>query len=464
MARGSSALDLVRPLASMMPSMRRPNRVVPFHRRALYTGLSASVFLVCSHLPLYGVRYAAATAGADPLYLVRSILASNRGTLMELGVGPVITAATVAQLLAASKLIPIDMNVRADRELLDGARKVLAMVIALGEAAASVLLGMYGPVGAINGALIVLQLVSASTVVVFLDDLFDKGYGLRGSSAVSLFSATNTCGKVFWSAFSPVTVNTGRGPEFEGIVLAVAHQLVARAGRARKLIGAMLRQHLPNTMNLLATCLVLLAAIYLEGIKMLVPLQSRDTRGRRGTFPIKLLYTSTMPIMLYSTAVSALYIVSQMLHYSRLGGSVLARLLGVWKEAGHAAVPVGGLAYYVTAPASLAAAPLHALVYAALLLASCALLSQAWVVASGSSARDITRQLSDQRLVVPGRRDGATYHVLSRCIPTAAALGGLCVGALTIFADMTGVIGTGTGVMLAATAVYNLVKSVEKED
>ncbi|CAN6232064.1 unnamed protein product [Urochloa humidicola] len=464
MARGSLALDVVRPLASLVPAVRRPNRVVPFHRRALYTGASVAVFLVCSHLPLYGVRYAAAS-GADPLYFVRSILASNRGTLMELGVGPVVTAGTVMQLLTASNVIRVDQKVRADRKLADAARRVLTLVIALGEAAVSVLVGMYGPVGAMNAALIVLQLVSASAVVAFLDDLLDKGYGLRGASAVSLFSAANTCGKVFWQAFSPVTVNAGRGPEFEGAVLAVAYQAVARAGRgARALFAAVLRGHLPNVMNLLATGLVLLAAVYLEGIEMLLPLQSKDTRGRRGTFQVKLLYASTMPIVLHSAMVTVLYMVSQLLHYSRLGGGVLSRLLGVWGETGHAAVPVGGLAYYVTAPASVFADPIHALVYAALLLASCAFLSQAWVIASGSSARDVAKRLGEQRLVLPGRRDGATYTLLSRCIPTAAAIGGLCIGALTIFADMTGVIGTGTGIMLAATTVYNLVNSVEKED
>ncbi|CAL4887299.1 unnamed protein product [Urochloa decumbens] len=462
---GSFALELVRPVASLMPAVRRAERAVPFQRRALYTGLSVAVFLVCSHVPLYGVRYGAASSGgADPLYWVRSILASNRGTLMELGVGPVVTAGTLTQLLTASNIIRVDQRVRAERELVDGARKVLALAIALGEAAASVLLGTYGPVGALGGALIVLQLVSASAVVVFLDDLFNKGYGLRGSSAVSLFSAASTCGKVFWHAFSPVTVNAGRGPEFEGIVLAVVHQAVSRAGDARAVVGTLLRRHLPNAMNLFATGLVLLAAVYLEGVKMLLPLQSRDGRGRRATFPIKLLYTSTMPIVLYSAAVSALCLVSQLLHYSRLGGSVLVRLLGVWEEASHAAVPVGGLVYYVTPPASFLAAPLHALVYTALLLASCALLSQAWVVASESTPRDVARRLTDQRLALPGRRDGATYPLLRSYIPTAAALGGLCVGALTIFADITGVIGAGTGIMLAATAVYNLVNSVEKED
>jgi len=227
MARGPSALQLIRPVAALMPAVRRPDRVVPFNRRVLYTGIAMSVFLVCSHLPLYGVPYTA--SGADPLYWVRAVLASNRGTLMELGVGPVVTAGTVMQLVTGSKLLRVDQNVRGDRELVDAARKALAVVIALGEAVAHVQLGMYGPVG----ALIVLQLVSASVVVVFLDEIFDKGYGRPGCSAISLLSATNTCGKVIWHAFSPVTVNAGRGPEFEGVVLAMIHQAVAGAGGKR---------------------------------------------------------------------------------------------------------------------------------------------------------------------------------------------------------------------------------------
>ncbi|KAL6605766.1 hypothetical protein ACP70R_041419 [Stipagrostis hirtigluma subsp. patula] len=405
--------------------------------------MSVSVLLVCSHLPLYGVRYS--PSGADPLYWVRTLLASNRGTLMELGVAPVVTAGTVMQLLTASKLLGrVDPAVREDRELLDTARRALAMAIAAGEAAAHVLLGMYGSVGALGGALIVLQLFSTSLVVIFLDDLLEKGYGLRGASAISLLGATNTCGKVVWQVFSPVTVNAGRGPEFEGLALAVVHHAIVRAGKARALLVTLLRRHLPNVMNLLGTCGVLLAAVFLEGFRVLLPLRSRDARGRRATFPIKLLYTSTMPIVLRSAAVSALYMVSQLLHFSRYGG-----------------VPVGGLAYYVTPPSDVAADPLHALTYVALLLTSCALISQAWVAASGSSARDVARQLADQRLAMPGTRDAAIHSQLSCYIPMAAALGGLCVGALTILADITGATGSGTGILLAATDFYNLVDNFQ---
>ena len=46
----------------------------------------------------------------------------------------------------------------------------------------------------------------------------------------------------------------------------------------------------------------------------------------------------------------------------------------------------------------------------------------------------------------------------------AATVGGLCIGALSILADITGAIGSGTRIMLTATIIYNLVNFVHKED
>ena len=109
------------------------------------------------------------------------ILASNRGTLMELGITPIVTSGMVMQLLAGSKLLEVDQSLKEDRVLFQGAQKLFGMVITLGEAMAYVLSGMYGPVkdlGAGNAILIILQLFCAGLVVLILDELLQKGYGL----------------------------------------------------------------------------------------------------------------------------------------------------------------------------------------------------------------------------------------------------------------------------------------------
>ena len=73
---------------------------------------------------------------------------------------------------------------------------------------------------------------------------------------------------------------------------------------------------------------------------------------------------------------------------------------------------------------------------------------------SGSSSRDVARQLIDQELLIEGMREDSMVKYLNRYIPTAAAFGGVCIGALSIFADFMGAIGSGTGILLAVTIIY----------
>lgn len=236
MGGGFRVLHLVKPFLPFLPEVQSADKKVPFREKVIYTVVSLFIFLVCSQLPLYGIH---STTGADPFYWMRVILASNRGTVMELGITPIVTSGLVMQLLAGSKIIEVDNNVREDRALLsvslsngihfwfgsilasyreclfsyfwflilllsfnndyfvcffwrNGAQKLLGILIAVGEAVAYVLSGMYGSVnqlGVGNAFLIILQLFAAGIIVICLDELLQKGYGL--GSGISLFIATN---------------------------------------------------------------------------------------------------------------------------------------------------------------------------------------------------------------------------------------------------------------------------------
>ena len=63
------------------------------------------------------------TESSDPFYWLRVILASNRGTLMELGISPIVTSGLVMQLLAGAKIIEVDQGLKEDRALFNGAQK-----------------------------------------------------------------------------------------------------------------------------------------------------------------------------------------------------------------------------------------------------------------------------------------------------------------------------------------------------
>ena len=132
---------------------------------------------------------------------------------------------------------------------------------------------------------------------------------------------------------------------------------------------------------------------------------------------------------------------------------------------GHAA-PVGGLAYYISPPRELLDLirdPFHTLFYIIFVLGSCALFSKIWIDVSGSSARDVAKQLLEQDMMIEGLREDSMVRHLNRYIPIAAAFGGMCIGALSIFADFMGAIGSGTGILLAVTIIYQYFEMIAKE-
>jgi len=459
-------LHLVRPFMGVLPEIAAPDRKVPFTQKIGWTAVTLLIFLVCSQIPLFGI---VSSDSSDPLYWMRVILASNRGTLMELGISPIVTSGMIMQLLAGANLIEVDFSLKEDRALFGGAQKLFAILISFGQATVYVLTGLYGQpkdLGAGICLLLILQLVVAGLLVILLDELLQKGYGL--GSGISLFIATNICESIVWKALSPTTINTGRGPEFEGALIALFHLLFTRHDKTRALKEAFYRERLPNVSNLLATVAVFAVVIYLQGFRIEIPVKSNKYRGQRGTYPVKLFYTSNMPIMLESALSSNVFILSQML-FNRFPENIIVRLLGVWEplEDSQQLSAISGVAYYMSPPHTIKEVltdPIHTAVYITFMLTACALFSKTWIEVSGSGPRDVARQLKDQQMVMAGHREGSMYKELKRVIPTAAAFGGATIGALSVCADLMGALGSGTGILMATTMIYQFFEVAVKEN
>jgi protein transport protein SEC61 subunit alpha len=184
---------------------------------------------------------------------------------MELGISPIVTSSMIMQLLAGTKIIEVNMGSKNDRELFQAAQKLFGIIITVGEALAYLLSGMYGQpsqLGLINSILIVAQLSIAGLIVLLLDELLQKGYGL--GSGISLFIATNICEIILWKSFSPITIRTEQGAEFERAIIALFHFLLIKQNKWAALQQAMWRKNAPNISNLLATILVALVVIYFQ--------------------------------------------------------------------------------------------------------------------------------------------------------------------------------------------------------
>ncbi|KAI5952578.1 SEC61 [Candida jiufengensis] len=462
---GFRVLDLVKPFSPYLPEVIAPERKVPFQQRVMWTIITLMIFLVMSEIPLYGI---ASTDSSDPLFWLRMMLASNRGTLMELGISPIVSSGMLFQLLQGTKLIHVDMQNKNDRETFQVAQKLLAILLAIGQATVYVLTGMYGPpkdLGIGVCLLLILQLVFASIIVILLDELLQKGYGL--GSGVSLFTATNTCEQVFWKAFAPTTSSSARGTEFDGAVVSMFHLLGSRKDKKRALIESFYRPNLPNMFQLIATILVFFIVVYLQGFRIELPMKSTRQRGPYGLYPIRLFYTSNIPIMLESALASNIFIMSQLL-FVRWPNNFFIKLLGTWDaRPGSAQLYAnGGLAYYIQPPFSFTEAlldPIKTTIYIAFVLGSCALFSTTWIEISGTSPRDIAKQFKEQGLVIAGHRETSAYKELKKIIPIAAAFGGATIGALSVVCDLMGTLGSGTSILLAVTTIYGYYELAVKE-
>lgn len=458
-------LDLVKPFAPYLPEITPPLRKVPFRQRAMWTAVTLLIFLVMSEIPLYGI---VSSDSSDPLYWLRMMLASNRGTLMELGISPIVSASMVFQLLQGTQLLSVNMENKAERDQFQVAQKLFAFMLSIGQATVYVLTGMYGipsELGVGVCLLLVLQLVFAAFLVILLDELLQKGYGL--GSGISLFTATNVCEQMFWKAFAPTTINSGKGEEFEGAVVSTIHLLFTKRDKKRALIHAFYRAELPNLLQLLSTFIVFFVVVYLQGFRLEIPIKSTRVRGPYQSYPIKLFYTSNTPIMLQSALTSNVFIISQML-YNRFPDNILIKLLGSWeaRPGSSQLFAAGGLSYYMQPPFNLTEAlldPFKTVIYIIYVLGTCALFSKTWIEISGTSPKDVAKSFKEQGLVIAGKRETSVYKELKKIIPTAAAFGGATIGALSVFSDLLGTLGSGTSILLAVTTIYGYWELAAKE-
>lgn len=324
-------LDLFKPFESFLPEVIAPERKVPYNQKLIWTGVSLLIFLILGQIPLYGI---VSSETSDPLYWLRAMLASNRGTLLELGVSPIITSSMIFQFLQGTQLLQIRPESKQDRELFQIAQKVCAIILILGQALVVVMTGNYGApsdLGLPICLLLIFQLMFASLIVMLLDELLSKGYGL--GSGISLFTATNIAEQIFWRAFAPTTVNSGRGKEFEGAVIAFFHLLAVRKDKKRALVEAFYRTNLPNMFQVLMTVAIFLFVLYLQGFRYELPIRSTKVRGQIGIYPIKLFYTSNTPIMLQSALTSNIFLISQILF--RNTQPSIVQFVGVWGTGRH---------------------------------------------------------------------------------------------------------------------------------
>jgi preprotein translocase SecY subunit len=467
-------LSLFKPVARIIPEIKMPERRVRFNEKIFWTALVLIVFLIMSEVPLYGIQKSA----LGELAALRIIFASSRGSLMELGIGPIVTAGLILQLLTGSGLVQADMSSPEDRGLFTSASKVFSIVLTGVQASAYIIGGMYGTLGGSTAIIVFLQLIAAGLVVLLLDELVQKGWGF--GSGISLFIMAGVAQHIFWQAFTPLP-GVGTTEEVQGLGYGFFFALGEVLSSGKPLSVLWLRGQNPSLMGLIATIAAFFVIIYAEGVRVELPLSYAGYKGYRSRYPIKLLYVSNLPVIFASALFANVYFFSQ-LFWSMSGQPVPGR--NVWLDilgqfqvvtstsssgaASSSIKSVGGLVYFVTAPRNfldVSADPLRALIYLGILVAFCVVFSLTWLEVGGLGASTVAKQLVDAGMQIPGyRRSGkAVEQILNRYIPAVTVLGGIVVGLVAGITDFFGVFGSGMGILLSVGIIYQYYEILMQE-
>ncbi|MEE9585763.1 MAG: preprotein translocase subunit SecY [Nitrososphaerales archaeon] len=453
----SAFRSLVKSIATVLPEVPKPTRKPSFNEKLIWTGIALVVYLVMGQIPLYGV----AVGGQDPLAFSRVIFASQRGTLMELGIGPIVTAGLILQLLKGSQIIKLDFKKPEDRALFSSATKILTLIVILVEASTFIMSGIYGQNLSIQVISILLsQLLVAGILVILLDELIQKGWGL--GSGVSLFIMAGVAQQVLWNLFS--IIPTGEGP------LGIIPYIIDSAIKGTMDLVLFRHSNLPSLFGLFITFAAILVIVYVEGIRIEIPITSTKYRGFQGTYPIKLLYVSNIPVILVSALTANFMFVSQTIwsNYNPGNSNTLLNLFVTYNATNPGAGPTGGLMYYITSPGAIGSTlqdPFRAVGYILYFVILSILFARIWVEIGGLSPKDVAKNLLGADVQVRGfRRSGQSVQaVLERYIPVITILGGMFIGLLASVSDILGTFGSGIGLLLMTSIILQYYQTLMKE-
>jgi len=446
-----------------LPQIPKPKRKVSLQTKLLWCGACVVIYMIMGQTPLFG----ATTPEFDFLAFARVIFASQQGSLVELGIGPIVTAGLLMQLLRGSDILKFDFKKPEERGIFQTATKMLTYFVIIIEGAVYAW-AVYGPnindptiLGVIIG-----QLIGASIIVMFMDELIQKGWGL--GSGISLFIACGVAQQILWSLFSPLAAGDGG---MIGIFPFIIQQ--AQLGMLFEWTGFMdvffRSNQLPSIFGLLLTVGVLLILVYTQGMKVEIPIVSTKYRGFAATYPIKLMYVSNIPVILASALTANAVFMGQML-WSQLNprnASPFFNILGQFDPTSPS-TPIGGIVYYITPPRGLdlvALDPMRGVLYVLFMIGIVVIFGKLWVELGGLSSKKAAQNLLDADVVIPGfrRSNKPVEMLLNKYIPSVTILGSVILGLIAGVSDILGVFGSGIGLLLTVDILINYYNQLVRE-
>ena len=491
-----SKLHGLKPIIGRMPTIRKPDGHVHFRTKMTWTLTILIVYFAMTNVAIYGL-------GGETIDLFsqyRAILAGASGSLMHLGIGPIVTGSIIMQLFTGAKIINLDLQNAKDKEIYQGTQKVLVIVMIIVESVPQVF-GFLEPSAAIVSDVgltwarmtIITQLAIGSYLVFLMDESVSK-WGI--GSGISLFIAAGVSQAIFTGTLnwepapgSQTDTPSGTFPMILWYLKNSSTSDLSNGGYEAILLAP------PNPLvALLGTLVVFFIVVYVESSRIELPLAHGKVRGARGRYPIRLIYASNIPVILMAALLANVNMFA-LLFWSHPTMSTWPIFGHNWRLGafdttdGSNPVPTMGLAYYVNRLAGLQdwflplVSPekygqylgghepwqvvVHIVIYMGIMVLGSIVFAKFWIETTNMGPAAVAKQIQGSGMQIPGfRRDPRIIEkVLERYIPTVTVFSGAMVGFLAAGADMIGTVGqsSGTGVLLTVGIMIRMYEQIGKE-
>ena len=469
--------DVAEPVLTRMPKVQRPEGHVPFKHKLGWTAGILVLYFFLTNVTLFGLGQE-----ADVFGRFRSILAGESGSLMQVGIGPIVTASIVLQLLGGADLLGLDtQNNPRDQVLYQGLQKLLVVIMTAVTALPMVFAGFLEPSAEVATAiglsptalswLIFLQVFVGGILILYMDEVVSKwGVG----SGIGLFIIAGVSQRMIGGLISTPSLGGEWGiiPMWFRMLIGTADtpSLLTLGGIEAVLLGQ------GQILAIITTIAIFSIVVYAESVRVEIPLSNARVKGARGRFPVKLIYASVLPMILVRALQMNVQFMGRIMD-AQLGESMPA-WLGVFSDG----QPQSGLFYYL--------APIQApedwmwfigegggntalqimtrvTVDLTVMIVGGAIFAIFWVKTTNMGPEATAQQIHNSGMQIPGFRQNvrSIERVLDQYIPQVTVIGGALVGVLAVGANMLGTIGgvSGTGLLLTVSITYKLSEEIAEE-
>jgi len=442
-----------------LPEVQGPlQKKLPFKEKLQWTLIILVAFFVLGLIPLYGLGQ----NSLEQFEFLSIILGASFGSIISLGIGPLVTSSIILQLLNGSGIVKFDLSTPEGKKRFQGVQKLLSLFFIVFEAGIYVLMGGLAPSPLLDPSqfrtmemILIGQLIVGGILIMFMDEIISKwGFG----SGISLFIAAGVSSEIMVRAFSPLTT-TG------AFAFGTSQDPI---GKVWVFIISLMNQNPTGAVlalsSILATILIFFIVVYVQAMKVEIPLSFGRIRGHGIRWPLNFLYTSNIPVILIAALLANVQLWARLLE--KWGHPFLGTYSG--------ASPVSGFVLWIT-PQNLVQAVItgsltfshlaQALVYLLFMVGGAIIFGIFWVQTSGMDASAQARNMLNSGLQIPGfRRDQRVLEaILDRYIFPLTVMGGAAVGILAAGADLMGALTQGTGILLAVMIIYKLYEEIANQ-